>query len=114
MRDRRSARRLRLTPPALVFCLGATAACTGSIGTMDPGSETAPDDRPGTPGAPSTSKPGSPGAPPAPGTPPAAGDPTEAGPSPLRRLTRREYNNTVRDLLGDTSRPADQFPLDRE
>ncbi len=29
--------------------------------------------------------------------------------SPLRRLTRREYNNTIRDLLKDTSRPADQF-----
>ena len=29
--------------------------------------------------------------------------------SPLRRLTRREYNSTVRDLLKDTSRPADQF-----
>ncbi len=32
------------------------------------------------------------------------------GPSPLRRLTRTEYNNTVRDLLGDTTRPADAFP----
>ncbi len=29
--------------------------------------------------------------------------------SPLRRLTRQEYNNTVRDLLGDTTRPADKF-----
>ncbi len=29
--------------------------------------------------------------------------------SPLRRLTRQEYNNTVRDLLGDTTRPADRF-----
>lgn len=32
------------------------------------------------------------------------------GPAPLRRLTRTEYNNTVRDLLGDDSRPADSFP----
>ena len=31
---------------------------------------------------------------------------------PLRRLTREEYNNAVRDLLGDTSRPADAFPVD--
>lgn len=30
----------------------------------------------------------------------------------LRRLNRVEYNNTVRDLLGDTSRPADEFPDD--
>jgi hypothetical protein len=32
---------------------------------------------------------------------------------PLRRLTRRELNNTLRDLLGDDSRPADQLPADR-
>jgi len=31
------------------------------------------------------------------------------GPSPLRRLTRWEYNNTVADLLGDVTHPADQF-----
>jgi hypothetical protein len=28
----------------------------------------------------------------------------------LRRLTHSQYNNTVRDLLGDFSRPADRFP----
>lgn len=28
----------------------------------------------------------------------------------LRRLTHSQYNNTVRDLLGDISRPADRFP----
>jgi len=33
-------------------------------------------------------------------------------PVPLRRLTREEYNNTVRDLLADTTRPADAFPPD--
>ena len=41
---------------------------------------------------------GGPGA--APIHPPAAG---------LRRLSSREYNNLVRDLLGDVSRPADRF-----
>jgi hypothetical protein len=30
----------------------------------------------------------------------------------LRRLSRREYNNVVRDLLGDTTRPADSFGLE--
>ena len=30
--------------------------------------------------------------------------------SNLRRLTHSQYNNTVRDLLGDQTRPADQFP----
>jgi uncharacterized protein DUF1592/uncharacterized protein DUF1588/uncharacterized protein DUF1595/uncharacterized protein DUF1585/uncharacterized protein DUF1587 len=37
-----------------------------------------------------------------------------AGPRPLSRLTHREYNNTVRDLLGDTSHPADDFAEDRD
>jgi hypothetical protein len=46
--------------------------------------------------------------------PGAAADPNAAGEMPLRRLTRREYNNTVRDLLGDTSNPADGFPLDKD
>ncbi|HVJ16160.1 MAG TPA: DUF1592 domain-containing protein [Polyangiaceae bacterium] len=32
------------------------------------------------------------------------------GRAPLRRLTRFEYNNTVRDLLGDTTKPANDFP----
>lgn len=34
------------------------------------------------------------------------------GPSPLRRLTHAEYNNSVRDLLGDTTQPGNQFVLD--
>jgi len=31
-------------------------------------------------------------------------------PQEVRRLTHNQYNNTVRDLLGDRTRPADQFP----
>ena len=31
---------------------------------------------------------------------------------PARRLTREEYNRTVRDLIGLDLRPADQFPID--
>ncbi len=38
----------------------------------------------------------------------------EPGPAPIRRLTRVEYNNTVYQLLGDTSQPADAFPPDEE
>lgn len=34
---------------------------------------------------------------------------TELPPSQFRRLTRIEYNNTVRDLLGDTTNPANEF-----
>jgi hypothetical protein len=32
-----------------------------------------------------------------------------AGPAPLRRISRVEYNHMVRDLLADTTHPADQF-----
>ncbi|MDF2698294.1 MAG: hypothetical protein K0S65_6677 [Labilithrix sp.] len=35
-----------------------------------------------------------------------------AGPSATRRLTRFEYENTVRDLLGDASAPAASFPAE--
>jgi hypothetical protein len=36
---------------------------------------------------------------------------TGAGPQQLlRRLTHSQYNNTIRDLIGDHSRPADRFP----
>lgn len=42
-----------------------------------------------------------------------AGDPNAVGPRPLRRLTHREYNNTVRDLLGTSAQPADGFTPDR-
>lgn len=36
------------------------------------------------------------------------------GQSPLRRLNRVEYNNTVSDLLADNSAPADSFPLEEQ
>lgn len=35
---------------------------------------------------------------------------THPGTATLRLLTRTQFNNTVRDLLGDTSDPADEFP----
>ena len=44
--------------------------------------------------------------------PPSACTPDVIAPgrAPLRRLTRFEYNNTVRELLGDTTNPADALP----
>ncbi len=36
----------------------------------------------------------------------------DSGPVVMRRLNRVEYNNTVRDLLQTTLRPADTFPTD--
>jgi hypothetical protein len=53
----------------------------------------------------------------APGTAPAQGRPPaddSVGPGHLRRLTRLEYDNTVRDLLGDDSRPAAGFASDTD
>ncbi|KIG17673.1 Cellulose-binding domain protein [Enhygromyxa salina] len=36
----------------------------------------------------------------------------EPGPAPIRRLTRVEYNNTIYQLFGDNSQPANAFPAD--
>lgn len=36
------------------------------------------------------------------------------GPSPVRRMTRFEYNNTLRDLLGDDTSPANTFFAEEE
>jgi hypothetical protein len=42
-----------------------------------------------------------------------AGGASQARPTvALRRLTHSQYNNTVRELLGDQSAPANQFPLE--
>jgi hypothetical protein len=38
--------------------------------------------------------------------------PKDPGRVTIRRLNRAEYNNTVRDLLGVDSKPADAFPAD--
>jgi hypothetical protein len=46
--------------------------------------------------------------------PESCGAPLEPGPAPIRRLTRGEYNNTVYQLFGDTSLPANAFPPDEE
>jgi len=48
------------------------------------------------------------------GAPPpnGAGGPNDVGRVTMHRLNRAEYNNTVRDLLGTTQTPADDFPAD--
>ncbi len=38
----------------------------------------------------------------------------QPGKSPIRRMTRFEYNNTVRDLLGDDTMPASSFAPEEE
>jgi hypothetical protein len=46
--------------------------------------------------------------------PPDAGRASTPGPAPLRRLTRAQYRNTVRDLLGVDADPALAFALDED
>jgi len=58
-----------------------------------------------TPPAPSTGGSGGTGM-----TSPQSCDAPAPGPAPLHPLTRFEYNNVLRDLLGDTSAPATSFP----
>jgi hypothetical protein len=107
-----------LTSPAAALLLAASLGGLACVGAIDvPGGS-----QPGNPGDPNKpdpggrmpANPGNPTAPGLPGAPTGPIDPDAAGPQPLRRLDQREYNNTVRDLLGDTSRPADKFPSDRD
>ncbi|HYM13693.1 MAG TPA: DUF1592 domain-containing protein [Bryobacterales bacterium] len=42
----------------------------------------------------------------------AAKTPAKPVEEPMRRLTHSQYNNTVRDLLGDQTLPASQFPVE--
>jgi hypothetical protein len=84
-----------------------TSACSGDIG----GGFGAPESPP-VPTSPSPAREGDAGRNAPDGSPASAcrGDQPRVGASHARRLTRHEYNNTVRDLLGITSRPADLFP----
>lgn len=105
-----------------MLLLGASLGSLGCVGSIGDGMGGSSGKGPSEPGAinpqdPSGRMPGIPGnpsAPEAPINPSAPVDPNGAGPQPLRRLDRREYNNTVRDLLGDTTNPADKFPSDRD
>lgn len=75
-----------------LLALVATSACLGNIG--DPTSPPDPDPDP-EPQLVCTGE-------------------IEPGPSPIRRMTRFEYNSTVRDLLGDTTKPASTFGAEEE
>lgn len=107
MREREQAQGVPSWVPLLVgvgVALGALTACDGSIGGGSDGGGGALGTAGTLNGGGSSALAGS-----GPGS-----DPNAVGPRPLSRLTRREYNNTVRDLLGDTTRPADAFPEDRD
>lgn len=81
----------------LTVTLGALAACTASIDANKA--------MPGAGGGGNTAGSANAG-----GGPVTPGACTATVRAPMRRLTRFEYNNTVRDLLGDTSSPANAFP----
>ncbi|AUX29572.1 MULTISPECIES: DUF1592 domain-containing protein [Sorangium] len=90
------ARPLRGSRSAILAALLLASGCIGNVG--GPGSGAEPGDEPDvkdpTTGAPLACKDGV----------------VYPGRAPLRRLTRTEYNNTVRDLLGDTTNPAFSLP----
>lgn len=108
----------------LVLSAAGLAGCVGGIGTSgeetpggEPAGRTPAGGKPGAPtgNAPTGSAPGAP-APGTMGTPAATvckGTPA-VGPSLLLRLSRDEYDNTVRDLLRDASRPARAFLADEK
>lgn len=89
--------------------MGVLVVGAGCRGAIEAG-------RPSSPGAAGAGAAGAVGAAGVTGSAGGAGGATVAimvpGRSPLRRLTRAEYDNTVRDLLGDTSRPAQKFEPD--
>ena len=66
---------------------------------------------PGAPGSNGATAPGAPGKTSAGGSAPGT---CAVGSAPMRRLTHAEYNNAVRDLLGDVSAPASNFVLDNQ
>jgi hypothetical protein len=89
---------VRLGPSIFAAAL-SLASCTGTV--MDPA-------HPPEPEPPIDEPPTGPAA-----TPDMCRDgKVRPGRAPLRRLTRFEYNNTVRDLLGDVSSPANALPAE--
>jgi hypothetical protein len=116
---------MRLVAVAAIGSLAALGACNGSIepGAQSPGSSV---DNPGMTGGPSDNGGGSSTSPPSvPATPdqsplsPGAPDRTidackavQPGPSFLRRLTRQEFDNTIRDLLGEDKHLSAEFPAE--
>ncbi|WP_437328033.1 DUF1592 domain-containing protein [Sorangium sp. So ce381] len=95
------------TCAGLVLCALAAASCTGVLGGPGdaeerPGGPGDVEERPGGSVAPDPSFDGTPA------------DPTSAGVKVLRRLSGREYLNTVRDLLGDTTLHLNDVPVEND
>src|SRR5262245_44721458 len=109
----------RSTLLALTAALALGIGCVGAVGRDGPV---------GTPGTAGSTSPGSAGGTGQAGvgvtgaagstTTGAAGSgvmgPLDIGFGPAARLNQRQYNNTVRDLLGTTLTPGDGFPADEQ
>ncbi len=97
-----------LSALALLLAVGGAAACTGEIGQ----GQMSPPAQGGTSAVGGGAGPGASGS--SSNTGGTSTNPQSCTPAairaPLRRLTRFEYNNTVRDLVQDTSLPANAFP----
>ncbi len=109
----------RIAPAVALVCL----SCTGDIQPAATDGQGVGPDRPGIvpmPGAKpvgTVTQPGNPGFGLTPALPPErASSPSckavEPGAQVIRRLTRLEYNKTVRDLLGSDTAPATAFPAE--
>ncbi|HEY0706988.1 MAG TPA: DUF1592 domain-containing protein [Polyangia bacterium] len=95
------------------------SACTGAVGTSG---EAPPNGSPGGASGGNTTKPNNNGAASGSGSNPSNNNggsntgnpsaPADIGFSPVGRLNRTQYNNTVRDLLGSKLTPAESFPAD--
>ena len=83
------------------FLFGAALLGVACVGVVEDGAAGAAPSLPGPDGAAAPGGSGGGGAVP-------AAEPSRPR-APLRRLSREQYNATVQDLLGDSSRPADSF-----
>jgi hypothetical protein len=108
---------------ALATIIAGAGGCTGTIGSIPPGSATGTGGTPnvattgtgganvgtGTGGTSSTTGTGGTGG--AGGSTVACGA-VDPGRVTIHRMNNLEFNNTVRDLLGNTTKPASNFPPD--
>jgi hypothetical protein len=104
-----------LRPLSYVGVVGVAVLALGCTGSIGEGAGLGPNPDPGSGRQPPGSVTPPPNAPP-PGALPSDAD-TVPGAAPLRRLTRFEYENTVRDLLGLAGVPAERlaaFGADQE
>jgi hypothetical protein len=97
-------RRARRALPLLIL-LAASACNSPRSEPVARGDGSSPDGSAPSAGSPT-------GQPPSAG--PSGGAPDEPGRAAFRRLSAAEYNNTVRDLLGDQSLPAARLGFDQE